>query len=307
MAVLYRECRAGPGEDAADGSSRVTCTVRVKPGETTGMVTLEDGEPLDMAEFIFHVFPDRGYREIRSDVPGWRVVALGSGDGGGSVAVSGSQLLFRAGDPWRALAGSVAVSRLIRLQRRLIFFHAASIGVSGSGVMLIGPKGAGKTTLSLALAARGHSFLGDEIAGVRLGSFELVPLRRSLAIRSGPRADAVSDALERMTAPLEIYPDGSERLRAQAAELFPSPPPTSLPLGAVVFLCGFGPEARLERFEPGREHLQELTPIGATLWAMSPARRAFDMLSLLSRARCYRMVMGGPEDSAACIERVMEE
>jgi hypothetical protein len=288
MAVLYRECRAGPGEDAADGSSRVTCTVRVKPGETTGMVTLEDGEPLDMAEFIFHVFPDRGYREIRSDVPGWRVVALGSGDGGGSVAVSGSQLLFRAGDPWRALAGSVAVSRLIRLQRRLIFFHAASIGVSGSGVMLIGPKGAGKTTLSLALAARGHSFLGDEIAGVR-------------------RADAVSDALERMTAPLEIYPDGSERLRAQAAELFPSPPPTSLPLGAVVFLCGFGPEARLERFEPGREHLQELTPIGATLWAMSPARRAFDMLSLLSRARCYRMVMGGPEDSAACIERVMEE
>jgi serine kinase of HPr protein (carbohydrate metabolism regulator) len=55
----------------------------------------------------------------------------------------------------------------------------------GQGLLLVGPKGSGKTTISLALAARGHDFLGDEMAGVRIGSLELVPVRRSLAVRDG--------------------------------------------------------------------------------------------------------------------------
>jgi hypothetical protein len=304
LGMLYRECLVA--DAPADGLPHVRCTVRTVEGEAVGLVSVEDGEPLDAAEFILQVFPDRGYREVPSGAPGWRVVALGGGDGG-SVALSGDRLLFRGADPWRALAGSLAVSRLIRLQRRLLFFHAASVGVAGSGLLVVGPKGAGKTTLSLALAALGHAFLGDEIAGVRLGSLELVPLRRSLAIRTGPRAESVSQALGRTTAPVEIYPDGSERLRAQPAELFPGSHPVSLPLKAVVFLGGFAAAPAVERFEAGREQLRELTPMGATLWGMSPARRAFDMLSLLSRVRCYRLVLGDPEETAACIVRIMEE
>lgn len=304
LGMLYRECRVD--DDPADDLPRVQCTVRTAEGESVGLVTVEDGEPLDLADFILQVFPDRGYRELPCAAPGWRAVDLGNDDGG-SVALHGNQMLFRGQNAWRALAGSVAVSRLIRLQRRLLFFHAASVGVAGSGLMLVGPKGAGKTTLSLALAARGHAFLGDEIAGVRLGTQELVPLRRSLAIRNGPRAESVTRALERTSAALEIYPDGSERRRAQPAELFPSGSPVALPLKALVFLRGFAAAPSVERFEPGREHLLELTPMGATLWGMSPARRAFDMLNLLSRARCYRVVLGGAEESAACIERIMEE
>jgi hypothetical protein len=270
------------------------------------MATFEDAVPLDLADFILKVFPDRAFSETHSAADGWRVLSLGD-DQGSTVALSGNQLLFRRSDPWRALVGSTAVSRLIRLQRRMLFFHAASVGVAGSGVLLVGPKGAGKTTLSLALAARGHEFLGDEIAGIRLGSNELVPVRRSLAIRAGPRAVAVTDALTQVAAPVEVYPDGSERLRAQAAELFPGSRANSLPLGAIVFLRGFEPTPRVERLESCRELLGELTPMGATLWGMPPGRRAFDMSSILAKSRCYQMVLGAPEDSAEAIEQMMEK
>ena len=304
LSTLYRECLTA-GEPQA-GLPRVSCTVQAAESGGVGLAIVDDHEPLDMADFVLGVFPDRGYGEVPSPVPGWRVISLGAG-GGSSVAIRGSQLLLRCDEPWRALVGSLAVSRLIRLQRRHLFFHAASVGVARSGLLLVGPKGAGKTTLSLALAARGHAFLGDEIAGVRLDSFEVVPLRRSLAVRTGPRAQAVSEALARAGAPVEIYPDVGERLRAQALGQFPGSRGVSLPLKALVFLQGFEPTPSVERLEPGREQIRQLTPMGATLWGMAPARRAFDMLSMLSRARCYRMVLGGPEESAACIERMMEE
>jgi hypothetical protein len=304
LGMLYREClTAGEGQA---GLPRVSCAVKVEGAGGIGLATVADDEPLDLADFVLGVFPERGFGEVTSSVPGWRVITLGD-DGGSSVAVKGSQVLFRYDDPWRALVGSLGVSRLIRLQRRHLFFHAATVGVARSGLLLVGPKGAGKTTLSLALAARGHAFLGDEIAGVRLDSFEVVPLRRSLAVRRGPRAQAVSDALTRAAASIETYPDGSERLRAQALDLFPGSSELSLPLKALFFLQGFGPTPLAERLEPGRDLIRQLTPMGATLWGVHPARRAFDMLSMLSRVRCYRMVLGEPEASAACIERTMED
>jgi hypothetical protein len=80
-----------------------------------------------------------------------------------------------------------------------------------------------------------------------------------------------------------------------------------MPLKAVVFLKGFSSVPAADRFEPGPEHLRELTPMGATLWGMPAGRRAFDMMSMLSRTQCFRMVLGDPEDSAACVERMMEQ
>jgi hypothetical protein len=304
LGALYRECLTSAEKQA--GLPCVSCVIHGPDADAAGLAVIDDPEPLDLAEFTLGVFPDRGYREVPSPVRGWRVISLGADDDG-SVAISGNRVLFRRDAPWRALVGSLAVSRLIRLQRRHLFLHAASVGVARSGILLVGPKAAGKTTLSLALAARGHAFLGDEIAGVRLDSLELVPLRRSLAVRAGPRARAVSEALSRCVAPVEIYPDGSERLRAQPADLFPGSNGVALPLEALVFLEGFGPAPSLQPVEPGRDQVRQLTPMGATLWGMAPARRAFDMLSMLSRVRCYRMVLGGPEDSAVCIERLLED
>ena len=52
--------------------------------------------------------------------------------------------------------------------QRLLVLHAAGVGRAGRGVLLIGPGGAGKTTLATALNASGWALLGDDVIPVTL-------------------------------------------------------------------------------------------------------------------------------------------
>ncbi len=304
LELLFRECAvAAPAED---GLPRVRCTVRAPAGLDVALVTFDDPEPLDQIRFTLELFPDRGYGEAPSAVPDWRLLTLPMPGGVGGVAVSGDRLLVHRSMPWQALVGSIAMSRLFRLQRKLLFLHAGSVGIGGQGVMLMGPKGAGKTTLSLALAARGHAFLGDEIAGARLDSLELVPIRRSLAVRDGPRAAAVGAALDREEAPYEPFPDGTSRRRAFAGQLF-GEPAMSLPLRRLVFLRGKGAVARLEPAPAARELLSALTPLGASMWGRSPMHAMRDLLRLVTAVPAVLLELGPPEATAELLAESLEE
>ncbi len=318
LELLFRECAVeAPAED---GLPRVRCTVRAPVGEAVALVTFADPEPLDQIRFSLELFPDRGYGEAPSAVPDWRLLTLPMSGGVGGVAVSGDRLLVHRSTPWQALVGSIAMSRLFRLQRELLFLHAGSVGIRGHGVLLMGPKGAGKTTLSLALAARGHAFLGDEIAGVRLdggradgrtggrtdGMMELVPIRRSLAVRDGPRAAAVGTALDREQAPYEPFPDGTSRRRAFARELFPEPA-VSLPLRRLVFLRGKGAAARMEPAPAGRQLLGLLTPLGASMWGRPPMHAMRDLLRLVTAVPAVMLDLGPPEATAELLAESLEE
>ena len=304
LELLFRECVVpAPAED---GLPRVRCTVRGPAGAAVALVTFDDPEPLDQIRFALELFPDRGYGETPSAVPDWRLLTLPMPGGVGGVAVSGDRLLVHRSTPWQALGGSLAMSRLFRLQRNLLFLHAGSVGIGGQGVLLMGPKGAGKTTLSLALAARGHAFLGDEIAGVRLDSLELVPVRRSLAVRDGPRAAAVGAALDREEAPYEPFPDGTSRRRAFAGQLF-GEPAESLPLRRLVFLRGKGPAARLDPAPAGRELLGLLTPLGASMWGRTPMQAMRALLRLVSSVPAVMLDLGPPEATAELLAESLEE
>lgn len=175
LRTLFRECVvAAP---APGPLPRVGVTVRSVPDGSYSLVSFDDPEPLDQLAFSLAIFPDRGYSEIAGPSPEWKVFGVPTPGGIEGIVMAGTHLLVRRTTPWQSLAGSLVFSRLIRLQPRLLFFHAGSIGIRGQGVLIVGPKGSGKTTLSLALAARGHEFLGDEMAGVRIESLELVPVR----------------------------------------------------------------------------------------------------------------------------------
>lgn len=304
LELLFRECAVARPAD--DNLPRVRCTVRAVAGADVAMVTFDDPEPLDLIRFSLELFPDRGYTEAPSTVPDWRLLTLPGPGGGGTLAVSGERLLVHQRTPWQALVGSLAVSRLFRLQRDLLFLHAGSVGIGGRGVLLVGPKGAGKTTVSLALAARGHAFLGDEIAGIRLGSMELVPIRRSLAVRDGPRAAAVGDALDREAAPYVPFPDGTSRRRAFAGQLFPEAA-EALPLRRLVFLQGKGPAAQLQPMPAGRELLGLLTPLGASVWGRSPVHVMRDLLRLVSTVPAVALTLGPPEATADLLATSLEE
>ena len=190
---LYAECMVP--EPSRPDLPRVLCQVRHLAD--AALVTFEDPDPLDLIEFTLALFGDRGYAERESSVDGWRFLGATAEprEDGPTFAFSGPHVLVDRRYQWQSLLGNLALNRLLRRQRDLLFFHAASASVDGTGIMLMGPKGSGKTTLSLALAERGHGFLGDEIAGVRASSLELIPMRRSVSIREGPRPRAV-DALQ---------------------------------------------------------------------------------------------------------------
>ena len=106
----------------------VRCEVRSVLQADVRMITITDTdtEPLDQASFILACFPDRGFSERASACERWRVVSLGATENA-TVAVNGSDLLARENSPWRFLAGSVALGRLIRLQRRHLFLDRKSV------------------------------------------------------------------------------------------------------------------------------------------------------------------------------------
>lgn len=304
LELLFRECAVPAPE--ADGLPRVRCTVRAPTGAEVALVTFDDPEPLDQVRFALQLFPDRGYTEAESSPPGWQLLTLPTPGGIGSLAVSDDRLLVHRATPWQALVGSLAMSRLFRLQRGLLFLHAGSVGIGGNGVLLLGPKGAGKTTLSLALAARGHALLGDEIAAVRLATLELVPVRRSLAVRDGPRAAAVGEALEREGAPYEPFPDGTRRRRAFPGQLFPEPA-EALPLRRLVFLRDKGPAPQLTPAPAGRELLGLLTPLGASAWGRSPLQLMRDLLRLVTEVPALMLDLGSPESTAELLANSLED
>jgi hypothetical protein len=193
------------------------------------------------------------------------------------------------------------------LQSGVALFHAGSVTIGERGLLIIGPKGSGKTTLSLALAARGHGFLGDEIAALRLATSELLPLRRSTSIRPGVRAPRVDAALRAAAIPAETFPDGTTRVRAGIERLFPANVASAAHLSAIVFLRGMRSTPRLEAFVPQREHLCLLTPLASTLWYLPPAVRAMRLLGILPKARCYWLETGAPDDTADLLETAMRD
>ena len=308
VAALFGECAVS--EPAVPGP-RVVCLVRCPREPSVAVIDFLDPEPLDTFTFAAALFPERGFHEIPSPFPGWRLLGSDSDPGSTPLAVREppTRLLAHRTDFWRSLVGNLAVNRLLRLQRDLVFFHAGSVTVAGCGALLIGPKGSGKTTVSLGLAARGHGFFGDELAGVRLGTLELVPIRRSASVRAGPATVGAAWALDRVESALEPFPDGAIRRRVEVGRLFPGVPPEPAPLRVIFFLSGWrsGAEALGIRFTPGRADLGMLTPLGSTLWGMSPAPRAMQLLRMLSAVRCFRLEAGTPDATADLVERTLEE
>jgi hypothetical protein len=231
-------------------------------------------------------------------------VAEGRDEGAIEWRTDGDAVAFRGDGEWRGLAANAAVNVAFAIQPDVFFFHAASVAIHGRGVMFAGAKCAGKSTLSLALAARNHTLLGDEMAAVRISSNELLPLQRAASIREGVRSAPVDARLRDVPSFEERYPDGSRRLRIRMSELFPSSAPVPVPLRAIVFLRSFAAEARAERFTPSFADSTLLQPLGAS-W--QDGMRRFRLIRLLSTVPCHHLDAAAPDATAEFIERLVEE
>jgi hypothetical protein len=166
--------------------------------------------------------------------------------------------------------------------------------------MFVGPKSAGKSTTALALAARGHNFLSDEIAAYLPGTGELIAFRRAVGIKPGPRASAVERGLT-ADCRTRIIRDGFARLNIES--IFAVGPPQNVPLRRIVFLRGFAARPSLERISPGRAEVAGLQPLLSSFLDTSHSRRVFELTRLLSKAKCYQLHPGDPDATADYLEK----
>lgn len=301
---IYGECLADfPAEPSATEQLFCKVRVRVRKGISAHLITFDTPEQPEILDLLLGLFRDRGYVEMEG-TSGWRY--LGLGDRSFPImAVSGGNVLVGAMEPWQGLIASCAINWVMRMQRELLFFHAASVGIAGHGVLLVGGKGAGKSTLSMALAALGHDLLGDELAAVRTRTFEVVPVRRSVSIRPGPRARQVEEILRRKSYPSEQFPDGTARVRAHVGDLFPQSVARSLPLRWVLFLRPFEASPRTEALSPRMADLRLLAPLPCTFWRRSAALPMIELTKLVASVKCRFLHAGLPEETARLVEEIV--
>jgi len=300
---VYGECLS---TYSAKAGPHLLCRVQRMEEVPAHCVTFTGPGDTELADFMLGLFRDRGYVELEPSAPGWRTIGV-AGRANPVLISKGNCLLVADAEPWQPLIANTAVNLVMSIQSDVLFFHAAAVGIGDAGVVIMGPKGSGKTTLSMALASRKQDFLGDEIAAVRTCTNELVPVRRAVSIRPGLRSSAIEQALRLRWFPTEDFPDGLTRVRVEPSQFFPPPQQCSILLRSIFFLRAFENRARVESFVPGIADLNLLAPLPCSFSGNSPARLLLRVARLVSNVHCYHLWPGMPDETASLVERIARQ
>jgi hypothetical protein len=278
-------------------------------------VYLLQGPPLDLATMALGLsHPPHGappYAISDAQRTGWSLI-------GGSdrtvVATCRKGLLIDPHNVAEDFMADYLVAATLSVQSNVMVLHAAALQLGSGGAILTGASHAGKTTTSMHLASRGHRLLGDEMAVIRLGSRELLPLRRSLSLRSGPRSPDLARALQRAQTCDGRFVNGKVGpLRID--EVFPASGDEPVGLEAAFFLNGFSERPVIEPFdltlsdERAFDYMSA-NDVASISWGMTPQRRTLRLLALkqlMGHVRCWKLSVGPPVETAKLIERTMEE
>jgi hypothetical protein len=68
----------------------------------------------------------------------------------------------------------------------LLWLHAGAVARGGGALLIVGPGGAGKSTLATALLRKGFRYLGDDVAPIDLGTGRVVPFPMAPTVRCHP-------------------------------------------------------------------------------------------------------------------------
>jgi hypothetical protein len=231
---------------------------------------------------------------------GRRALAL-EGESQPLFVFHGGDCRFRKSGRWRRVLSHFLYLRMLRLRSDLLFFHAASLAIDGRGVLLVGPKGSGKTTLSSSVAIRGHEFLGDETAAYRAADGAILPMRRPISVKPGVRSRDVDASL----AAHALSPDEDGILHVPSRTLF-ARAAHEAKLHAVVFLEGFAAAPSITKISAGRDELSAMQPIRSSSLDDAPSRHVFAMIRLLGSLNCYRLRAADPDETARLLIEVIQ-
>lgn len=94
-----------------------------------------------------------------------------------------------------------AVLSILLNQREYLVFHASALSIDGNGVIFLGNKGWGKSTMAAALHRNGHSFLSDDVVAID-DTVKAMPF----VLPAFPQIKLWSDAISSMGNNLDQFP-----------------------------------------------------------------------------------------------------
>ena len=175
--------------------------------------------------------------------------------------------------------------------------HAGSVARQGRAQLLVGPPESGKTSLTLALALRGWSLLGDEIALVDALSLKIWTCRRDLILRPGTRALLVSEMAQ---VPAFKWAEGNCYFSPRLAGPRPEEGAELVGLVFPVLRLGAGVEWRsLGRAEAARRLLEQAMNLGD--WAAVGVELVG---RLVERCPAVELVFGDAREAAESISEI---
>lgn len=184
--------------------------------------------------------------------------------------------------------------------------HAASVARDGRCIVLAGPGEAGKTTLALALAARGFEILSDELAILDPSAGTVYPYRRNVHVRPG--TPELVDGLERIAERPNERLGGGIAWALTQAELGGSMDTNPRRLAGVVLLAPRDATNRRPVIRPLRPSVAAMTLLRGT-WAASVDFAG--SLNAIARAvedvPCVELRSSTPMASAAAVARWLED
>ena len=310
--TFYGDCGIAepPGDD-----TRLRCTARLLPEGPLLSLAFAGPRPLDLitvARSPYRTSRREPYVEVSSGVAGWRLLVNRDAPDRFLIATNNRACVINLDEAPPEFVVDLVVCAVQSIQTGMLFLHGGSVGVAGAGALIIAPSNGGKSTTTLALARRGHAFLGDDVAVVRLATRELLPFPRSAGLREGSLARSLDGQVQQCRH-VRASRHGAERTVVRISDLFPWLASGPLPLRFAFVLDGLAGNAAISEFRPGLEELPRLHAVAtdaSASWGLSPGRDLMLFLTvvkLLSGLRCYLVQRGTPDETARIIEAVIME
>lgn len=217
-------------------------------------------------------------------------------------SVGGSTVFDRRGPAFSELLARVGRTAIAGYSARgMVVFHGAVVVRDGRALVLSAPSGTGKSTLALAMAARGWTLFSDELAPIDVERGLVHAYRRSVRIRPG--TPELVPGLESVTArPLDPLGGGSGCWAVSHAELGIDVRDHAATLAGIVLLrrhADDGPWIRTVRPSSAAIELLRAAPAATTDLLGTLARIG----ELVRRIRLAEIVPSAPLVSADALER----